>query len=197
MRYPFDKYRTGTRYGQKGSLWKCGWHSGQDFLSANYGGDGIIYPIMHGVVEKVAHSASYGNYVMVRHPEGYVSLYAHMKTVYIKKGTVVTERTALGVEGATGNATGRHLHLEVHKGSYHYPADIDPLAFIKERLEVRYNKIEDMPLWARPAIRKLWDKGYLNGSGTVKDGNGRPADLDLSLDMIRLFVINDNAGLYK
>ena len=137
MRYPFDKYRTGTRYGQKGSLWKCGWHSGQDFLSANYGGDGIIYPIMHGVVEKVAHSASYGNYVMVRHPEGYVSLYAHMKTVYIKKGTVVTERTALGVEGATGNATGRHLHLEVHKGSYHYPADIDPLEFIKERLEVK------------------------------------------------------------
>ena len=37
MRYPFNKYRLGTRYGSKGKYWKCGYHSGQDFLSANYG----------------------------------------------------------------------------------------------------------------------------------------------------------------
>lgn len=50
--------------------------------------------------------------------------------------TGVAEDVALGVEGATGNATGKHLHIEVHKGAYSYPASIDPLEFIKERIEV-------------------------------------------------------------
>lgn len=133
MRYPFNKYKLGTRYGSKGKYWKCGFHSGQDFLSANYGGDGLIYPIYAGYVLKVTNSGSYGNCVYVQHNDGYITLYAHMRTVYVKAGQSVTESTVLGVEGATGNVTGKHLHIEVHKGAYKYPASIDPLAFIKER----------------------------------------------------------------
>lgn len=60
----------------------------------------------------------------------------------------------------------------------------------------RYNKISDMPAYARPTIIKLVDKGFIGGSGKVKDVSGRPADLDLSQDMIRGFIINDRAGLY-
>lgn len=135
MRYPFDKFKLGTRFGQKGTLWRCGYHSGQDFLSAGYGGDGLIHPIYGGKVLKIGRSGSYGNCVYIKHPYGYVSLYAHLKTVYVKAGMAVTEQTVLGVEGATGNVTGRHLHLEVHKSDYHYPSGIDPLAFIKQGLE--------------------------------------------------------------
>lgn len=61
----------------------------------------------------------------------------------------------------------------------------------------RYNSIDDMPKYAQPTITKLVDKGHLGGAGKVKDANGRPADLDLSLDMIRVFVIEDRAGLYS
>ncbi len=134
MRYPFDKYKLGTRFGTKGNLWKCGYHSGQDFLSANYGGDGVVYPIYAGQVLKVTSGGSYGNCVQVRHSDGYITLYAHLRIVYVKPGMRVDEQTALGLEGATGNVTGKHLHLEVHKGAYKYPASIDPLAFIRERL---------------------------------------------------------------
>ena len=134
MRYPFDRYVLGTRYGSKGKYWKCGWHSGLDLLSANYGGDGLIYPLYAGKVQKITFSSSYGNCVYVQHPDGYVTLYAHMRIVYVKTGQSVTEKTVLGIEGATGNVTGKHLHIEVHKGAYHYPASIDPLAFIKERI---------------------------------------------------------------
>ena len=134
MRYPFNKYKLGTKYGSKGKYWKCGFHSGQDFLSANYGGDGLIYPLYEGYVLKVTSSGSYGNCVYVQHNDGYLTLYAHMRTVYVKPGMRVDEQKVLGVEGATGNVTGKHLHLEVHKGAYHYPASIDPLAFIRERL---------------------------------------------------------------
>ncbi len=134
MRYPFDKYKLGTRFGTKGNLWKCGYHSGQDFLSANYGGDGVVYPIYAGQVLKVTSGGSYGNCVQVKHADEYISLYAHLRIVYVKPGMRVDEQTALGVEGATGNVTGKHLHLEVHKGAYKYPSSIDPLAFIRERL---------------------------------------------------------------
>lgn len=60
----------------------------------------------------------------------------------------------------------------------------------------RYNTIAEVPAWAQPTVTKLVDKGHLGGSGKKKDANGRPADLDLSLDMIRVFVIEDRAGLY-
>lgn len=136
MRFPFDTYRLGTRYGQKGRFWKCGWHSGLDLCSANYGGNGVVYPIQHGNVIKASWSESYGNYLVVKHPDGYVSLYAHLKSVFVQKGDMVSERTALGIEGMTGHATGKHLHLEVHKGEYKYPSTIDPYKFLKERMEV-------------------------------------------------------------
>ena len=51
----------------------------------------------------------------------------------------------------------------------------------------RFNTLESIPDWARPTIQKMVDKGLLNGNG---------ASLDLSLDMLRLFVVNDRAGLY-
>ena len=67
----------------------------------------------------------------------------------------------------------------------------------KEDIEVkRYNAIEELPNYARPTIAKMVDKGIIGGSGKIKDSNGRPADLDLSPDMVRVFVTNDRAGLY-
>ena len=62
--------------------------------------------------------------------------------------------------------------------------------------EMRYNKISEMPSYAQPIITKLVDNRYLNGGGGAKDESGRPADLDLSLDMIRVFVVHDRAGMY-
>lgn len=62
--------------------------------------------------------------------------------------------------------------------------------------EVRYNRLSEVPDWAKETIRKLIDEGLLAGSGGESDGDGRPADLDLSLDMIRLLVIDDRAGLF-
>lgn len=53
---------------------------------------------------------------------------------------------------------------------------------------IMYNTFNDVPDWAKPTIKKLIDKGFLNG-----DSNG---NLNLSLDMIRILVINDRAGLY-
>ena len=64
-----------------------------------------------------------------------------------------------------------------------------------EMTEMRYNKVTDLPDWAKSTIQKMINKGFIGGSG-AKDADGNPLELDLSLDMIRIFVINDRAGLY-
>ena len=53
-----------------------------------------------------------------------------------------------------------------------------------------------MPSWAQATIEKLCDRGHLRGGGGPKDENGRPADLDLSVDMIRVLVLLDRAGAF-
>ena len=67
---------------------------------------------------------------------------------------------------------------------------------MEEETVARYNKISDMPSYAQPTIIKMVDGGFIGGAGKLKDENNRPADLDLSMDMIRVFVTNDRAGLY-
>ena len=52
-----------------------------------------------------------------------------------------------------------------------------------------YNYVDDnMPEWARPTITKLVDKGFLKG-----DEEGK---LGLTEDLIRMFIVNDRAGVY-
>ncbi|MCL2565980.1 MAG: M15 family metallopeptidase [Defluviitaleaceae bacterium] len=58
----------------------------------------------------------------------------------------------------------------------------------KEVRTMRYNTIEELPLWARPTVEMLVKTNRLQG-----EGEGR---LNLSEDMLRLLVINDRAGLY-
>lgn len=73
-----------------------------------------------------------------------------------------------------------------------------PINDMKEEANMqRYNKLAEMPDWARPTVKKLMDKRVLVGSGKEKDPQGYPADLDLSLDMVKLLCINDRVGLYK
>ena len=54
--------------------------------------------------------------------------------------------------------------------------------------KIMYNTINDVPEWGKPTIEKLIKKGFLNG-----DAEGK---LNLSMDMLRVLVINDRAGLY-
>lgn len=62
----------------------------------------------------------------------------------------------------------------------------------------RYNslrEIRDCAPWAMETVEKLIDVGAIRGSG-AKDEQGRPSDMDLSADMLRLLVICDRAGSF-
>ena len=55
----------------------------------------------------------YGTMVMVDHGGGYVTLYAHMNSIFVRQGESVSKGQQVGTVGNTGNSTGPHLHFEV------------------------------------------------------------------------------------
>lgn len=73
-----------------------------------------IYPVADGKVILVASLFNgYGKHVIVEHNDAMTSVYAHMTKTEVKEGQLVTKDTELGTVGATGWATGNHLHLEI------------------------------------------------------------------------------------
>ena len=65
-----------------------------------------------GVVTISTYNNSYGNYVVVQHDNGIVTLYAHMSSRAVSEGQIVTQGQTLGYVGSTGSSTGNQLHLE-------------------------------------------------------------------------------------
>ena len=118
--------------------YKKGVHDGVDLVNTNKNGDHILgWEVAHsdGVVVSYRNnctgfeSGSYGNYVKLRHDDGYYTMYAHMayNTVKVKTGDRVKRGQILGYMGNTGYSFGGHLHFEVRT-----PADvkIDPTPYL-------------------------------------------------------------------
>jgi murein DD-endopeptidase MepM/ murein hydrolase activator NlpD len=67
----------------------------------------------------------YGNLILVRHPNGYVSAYAHLDGMSVAKGATVNRGDAIGTVGQTGSVSKPQLHFELRKGAT--PVDPVPL----------------------------------------------------------------------
>ncbi len=67
-------------------------------------------------------SEGYGNYVKLGHAGGYATLYGHCSKLLVRAGETVTLGQPIALVGATGKATGPHLHFELmHDGYYYNP----------------------------------------------------------------------------
>lgn len=89
-------------------------HTGLDISDGKAAGVTPILPFKPGQVVEVVHSgAGLGNHVVVDHGGGLTSVYGHMSSIAVQPGQTVNEATVLGYEGATGAATGVHLHFEI------------------------------------------------------------------------------------
>ena len=65
----------------------------------------------------------YGNLVLVRHADGFVTAYAHAKELLVKRGDPIKRGQTIARSGQTGNVDAPQLHFEIRKG----PAPIDPM----------------------------------------------------------------------
>ena len=70
---------------------------------------------------------SFGYYVIVRHDEGWTSLYGHLSAVRVDTGDRVRQGELLGLAGDTGMADGAHLHFELRSSG----APVDPLTYLQ------------------------------------------------------------------
>lgn len=90
-------------------------HYGTDLISD--AGDKNIYALEDGYVQKTVKNQSkattgYGNYIWVRYPRINRSvMYAHCKSIKLKKGDKVKKGTVIAIMGSTGASTGVHLHF--------------------------------------------------------------------------------------
>jgi murein DD-endopeptidase MepM/ murein hydrolase activator NlpD len=85
-------------------------HTGLDLASGrtriSAAADGVVAVAGYG-------TTGYGNYVIIVHGGGLVTLYGHLSAITVTVGQKVTQGQQIGVEGTTGASTGVHLHFEV------------------------------------------------------------------------------------
>ena len=68
----------------------------------------------------------YGNHIIIQHPDGSRTLYAHLSEIWVSQGEYVSQGEGIGALGSTGYSTGPHLHFEIHIGG----VQVDPLAYL-------------------------------------------------------------------
>lgn len=101
------------------------WHPGLD-IAADIGTP--VYAAAMGTVDMAGWNGGYGQYVKIRHGNGYESAYGHMSGIAVTTGQQVRKGEIIGFVGSTGYSTGPHLHFEVFVDG----ENIDPLYMLKK-----------------------------------------------------------------
>ena len=117
--------RVTSRYGTRSDPFtgETAYHSGIDI--DGFGNDGQpIIAADGGTVITASSNSGYGNYVIIDHG-GTKTVYAHMSGFAVGAGQTVAQGQTIGYLGATGRATGTHLHFEVYVGD----SRTDPAAY--------------------------------------------------------------------
>ncbi len=102
------------------TLYVSGHHSGTDFgahvgTSVMAAANGTVWAT--GDTDIACRGASYGKYILLRHPNGLATLYGHLSRISVSPGDQVSVGDTIGYSGNTGYSTGPHLHFGVFVAS--------------------------------------------------------------------------------
>lgn len=81
-----------------------------------------------GAVLEVGTDAEYGQFVVLGHPDGYLTKYGHLSRALVRTGANINAGEVIGLSGNSGRSTAPHLHLEIRQGD----VTIDPLTMVQE-----------------------------------------------------------------
>lgn len=121
--FPVPNGRITSKFGPRGRRGRM--HKGIDVDLET--GD-AVYAAFEGKVRYAMYNESYGNCVVIRHPNGLETYYAHLDKIAVKSGDYVQAGDYLGPGGNTGRSRGSHLHFEIR----FLGVAIDPFTLIKE-----------------------------------------------------------------
>ncbi|MBO0918820.1 M23 family metallopeptidase [Streptomyces laculatispora] len=124
---PTSSYTITSTFGEAGSMWSSGYHTGLDFAAPT----GTPVKAIHsGTVKSAGWSGSYGYRTVLELEDGTELWFCHQSSIGVGVGQKVTTGDTIGRVGATGNVTGPHLHLEVHTPD---GTGIDPMTWLRAR----------------------------------------------------------------
>ncbi|MEV0126640.1 M23 family metallopeptidase [Streptomyces sp. NPDC050703] len=122
---PTSSYTLTSHFGDAGSMWSSGHHTGLDFAAPT----GTPLKAVHtGTVKEAGWAGAYGYRTVLELDDGTEIWYCHQSSMSVSAGQKVSTGDVIGRVGATGNVTGPHLHMEVHTAG---GANIDPLAWLQ------------------------------------------------------------------
>jgi len=115
FRFPLEKGKITSHYGFRTSpiSGEKHFHSGID-IAAPLGTP--VFAAGKGVVVANGYNEVLGNYIIIKHPGSYNTLYGHLKESFVILNNQINAGTIIGEVGSTGYSTGPHLHFEVGKG---------------------------------------------------------------------------------
>lgn len=87
-----------------------------------------IHTTADGEVERAGAAGGYGLLVILHHPSGYETRYAHMARIAVARGQKLRRGDLIGYVGSTGLSTGPHLHYEVRR----WGEPLSPIAFLRD-----------------------------------------------------------------
>ena len=118
--------RVSSSYGWRTDPFKgqAKFHGGID-LAARYGTE--VPAAAAGTVVTAGEQGGYGLTVVVRHPNGFESRYAHLSSIAVRPGESIGRGEQVGRVGSTGRSTGPHLHFEVTQAGQR----VDPEQFVR------------------------------------------------------------------
>ncbi|WHY00729.1 M23 family metallopeptidase [Neobacillus sp. DY30] len=109
---------------QQGQRWGRA-HKGIDIARPS---DRTIKAADNGKVVSAGYdNGGYGNKIVIDHQNGLRTVYAHLASISVSAGQTVSQGSAIGIMGSTGNSTGVHLHFEVYKNG----ALQNPMSYLK------------------------------------------------------------------
>ncbi|MFI0241624.1 M23 family metallopeptidase [Streptomyces sp. NPDC016845] len=126
FKLPVASYTLTGTFGQPGSMWSSGYHTGLDFAAST---GTPIYAIHGGTITEAGWAGAYGYRTILTLDDGTELWFCHQSSMNVSVGQQVSTGDVIGRVGATGNVTGAHLHLEVHPGGD--ATGVDPAAWLR------------------------------------------------------------------
>ncbi|MER5257836.1 MULTISPECIES: M23 family metallopeptidase [unclassified Streptomyces] len=123
---PVASYTLTGTFGQPGSMWSSGYHTGLDFAAPT---GTPIKAIHSGTIKEAGWAGAYGYRTVLELDDGTEIWFCHQSSMSVSVGQKVTTGETIGRVGATGNVTGAHLHLEIHPGGD--STGVDPAAWLR------------------------------------------------------------------
>lgn len=151
--WPVEEVKINSKFGKR----RRGFHEGID-LKAPVGTR--IYATQAGQVIYADNKiGGYGNMIVIKHPAGLFSVYAHLSQMKVRAGDSVDQRDLIGLSGKSGRVRGPHLHFEVRRGS----VALNPVNFY-ERGNLFTTPVRAVASKPKPHSAKLASRKHKRGT---------------------------------